>query len=175
MKTIESKLTSSMDELLAYTRRRVGDDALAADALQNGLLKALSAGGSLRDEEKLFPWFYRILDNTITDHYRAQQRERKYLKAYALETEQAVAPEEKAALCKCFLPLLSTLKPAYAEVIKALDLDEEEPGLVADRLGITRGNLKVRHHRARQQLRQRLQESCRVCATHGCLDCSCKS
>lgn len=175
MTTIETKLIGSMDELLAYTRRKVGDDALAADTLQNSLLKALRASETLRDEDKLFPWFYRILDNTITDVYRGLHRERKYLKEYAMETEHAAAPEEKAAICKCLLQLLPTLKPSYAEVIEALDLEEEAPVAVATRLGITRGNLKVRHHRARQQLRLRLEESCRVCATHGCLDCSCKS
>ena len=62
----------------------------------------------------------------------------------------------------------------YAEVIQALDLDDNEPEEVAGRFGISRGNLKVRHHRARQQLRSRLEESCRICAEHGCLDCSCK-
>jgi len=46
--------------------------------------------------------------------------------------------------------------------------------LVAKELGITPNNLKVRRHRARQQLRERLEEVCRTCAKHGCLDCSCE-
>ena len=175
MEAIESQLIDSMDELLAYTRKRVGDNDLAADTLQNSLVKALRAAPTLRDEGKVFPWFYRILDNTITDLYRGQQRERKYLKQYALENEGVVPPEERSVICNCFLQLLPVIRPAYAEVIQALDLDEEEPAAVAARLGITRDNLKMRHHRARKQLRVRLEESCRACAVHGCLDCSCKS
>jgi len=31
----------------------------------------------------------------------------------------------------------------------------------------------VRLHRARKALRERLTASCRACAEHGCLDCSC--
>jgi len=175
MNAIESTLIGSIDELLRYTKKRMGDDDLAADTLQLSLLKALRASESLRDDDKVFPWFYRILDNTIKDIYRGKKRERKYMEEYAGEIEHAARHEEKNAICKCLLQLLPSLKPSYAEVIKALDLDEEAPEMVATRLGITRSNLKVRRHRARQQLRLRLEESCGICATHGCLDCMCKS
>ena len=33
----------------------------------------------------------------------------------------------------------------------------------------------VRLHRARKALRLRLEETCRACADHGCLDCTCKA
>jgi DNA-directed RNA polymerase specialized sigma24 family protein len=69
--------------------------------------------------------------------------------------------------------LFSTMTPQYAEVIRQLDLYEESPNIVAARLGISKNNLNVRLHRARQQLKQRLEENCRACAKHGCLDCDC--
>jgi DNA-directed RNA polymerase specialized sigma24 family protein len=56
-------------------------------------------------------------------------------------------------------------------LIQQIDLNEEAPESVAANLGITKGNLNVRLHRARQQLKRRLEENCRVCAKHGCLDC----
>jgi RNA polymerase sigma-70 factor (ECF subfamily) len=33
----------------------------------------------------------------------------------------------------------------------------------------------VRLHRARAALKTRLEQSCGTCATHGCLDCTCRS
>lgn len=45
------------------------------------------------------------------------------------------------------------MKPEYAELIEAMDLGSETPEAAAERLEITRNNPKVRHHRARQQLR----------------------
>jgi RNA polymerase sigma-70 factor (ECF subfamily) len=66
------------------------------------------------------------------------------------------------------------MNPDYAELIEAMDLENEDSGSVAERLAITRSNLKVRHHRARRQLRQRLEETCRTCARHGCIDCTCR-
>ena len=64
METLESRLVGSLAELLAYARRKVGDPDLAADVVQESLLKALQAAEALRDQERLFAWFYRILDNT---------------------------------------------------------------------------------------------------------------
>ena len=45
---------------------------------------------------------------------------------------------------------------------------------LADRLGITKNNLKVRRHRAHRQLRERVEQTCRSCAAHGCVDCTCR-
>jgi RNA polymerase sigma-70 factor (ECF subfamily) len=69
--------------------------------------------------------------------------------------------------------LIATLTPQYAALIRRLDLNLEDPASVAASLGISKNNLNVRSHRARQQLKQRLEETCRVCAQHGCLDCHC--
>ncbi|MFQ5570498.1 MAG: RNA polymerase sigma factor, partial [Rhodothermales bacterium] len=88
--------------------------------------------------------------------------------------ETTLEPAEYATVCRCFEALLPTMHPDYALLIEALELGDEDPQAVADRLGITRNNLKVRRHRARQQLRERLHETCRTCAEHGCLDCSCR-
>jgi DNA-directed RNA polymerase specialized sigma24 family protein len=92
---------------------------------------------------------------------------------YALGQDTVMSAEDHSTVCECFKELIPALKPEYAEVIEALDLREEDPGSVAERLGVTRANLKVRAHRARQQLKTRLEETCRMCAKHGCLDCSC--
>ena len=43
----------------------------------------------------------------------------------------------------------------------------------AARHGISLDNVKVRRHRARKALRERLVDTCRLCADHGCLDCTC--
>jgi len=176
MKTLEARLLGSLTEVLAYARRKVGDPELAADLVQDSLLKALRTAPSLRDEDRVLPWFYRILNNTITDAYRRRRTARKHLDLFPEEGEPA-APEEEdeAAVCQCLYPLLETMHPDYALLIRTLDLDGADPRATAERLGITRDNLKVRRHRARRQLRQRLEQTCGVCATHGCLDCTCRT
>jgi RNA polymerase sigma-70 factor (ECF subfamily) len=88
--------------------------------------------------------------------------------------EPALEPDDDAALCTCFRELIPTLKPEYAELIERIELSNVEPAQVAASLGIKRNNLNIRRHRARQALRARLEETCRACARHGCLDCDCQ-
>jgi RNA polymerase sigma-70 factor (ECF subfamily) len=87
--------------------------------------------------------------------------------------EIAAEPEDDAELCRCFERLIPTLKTEYADLIQSVELGSESPDVAAGRLGITPNNLKVRRYRARQALRRRLEETCRTCAEHGCLDCTC--
>ncbi|MEZ0386248.1 MAG: RNA polymerase sigma factor [Verrucomicrobium sp.] len=177
MKTLETSLLEHLSEFLAFARQRLSSPELAADAVQESLLKALKSGDELRDEESARAWFYRILRRTIVDLYRHDDVHRRAvvrLKA-ELDVEANPTEEEHRLTCRCFHALLPSLKPEYAEVIERLDLGGASPDDLSLQLGITRNNLTVRHHRARQQLRERLMQSCQSCATHGCLDCTCES
>lgn len=169
--SIESKLLGNRGILLGYIRKKVGDADLAEDILHDSLLKALRSAPELRDEEKLLPWFYTIINNSITDLFRRRQTARKYQME---SVEESFSPEEERVLCECFKGIIPTLKPEYAELLEELELNGGDPEAVSARLGITRNNLKVRRHRARMQLRERLEQTCRSCAHHGCLDCTCK-
>jgi len=134
-------------------------------------MKAVESAGAVREKEKLVPWFYRILQNAITDTYR--RRAVKAGRTIDYGPDDGIRPDDKKAICECIKDLIPILKPEYAEVIKLIELDEEDPVRVATRLGISGTNLKVRTHRARRALRKRLMETCRICAVHHCLDCSC--
>ena len=171
---LESALSESRARMLGYVRTKVRDGDAAEDILQDSIIKAIRSAGSLRDEEKLVSWFYRILDNSITDYHRRRQFEqRTFTPATDDDDAGSIEPEDFAAVCGCLRGLLGTMKPDYAELIEELELGEGDPEEVAQRLGITRNNLKVKRHRARTQLRERLEQTCRMCAKHGCLDCSC--
>lgn len=174
MTTVESQLVKSREKFLGYIRKRISDRDLAEDILQDCLLKAVRAAPEIKDDENLDRWFYRILQNAIVDAYRRRAAESNRRLNYAIEVEQSAGTEEEKTICMCISELIPTLKPEYAVVVKSIELDGEDPDTVAKRLGISRNNLKVRTHRARQALRKRLEETCRVCAEHHCLDCSCK-
>jgi RNA polymerase sigma-70 factor (ECF subfamily) len=171
----ESKFPKSRASVLNYIRSKVSDADAAEDILQESLLKVLRSAPEVRDRERMVPWFYRIINNAIIDYYRHRQVESKYMDRDAEAEELGFDPDERGVLCACLRDLLPTLKPEYAEVIEQMELNEEaDADEIAGRLGITRNNLRARRHRARTQLRQRLEETCRSCATHGCLDCSCR-
>ena len=173
--SIEARLASARGHFLAFVRRRVSDPELAEDILQDALLRAVRSAPELRDEERLVAWFYAILRNAIIDAYRRRDVRQRRLARLDEGVDLADEPSEESTrtLCECFRALIPTMKPEYAAVIEAVDLGAEAPEVVATRLGITRNNLNVRHHRARAALRERLSETCRVCSDHGCLDCTC--
>lgn len=171
---LQAMLMRRREALLAYIQSKVADRDLAEDILQESLVKALRSAADLREEEKLTAWFYRIVNNAIIDLYRRRSIEMRYLAQAVDSPDVSAEPEEIRSICECLGAIIPTLKPEYAQVIDELDLKGEDPGTVADRHGILRNNLKVRRHRAHAQLRRRLEETCRSCARHGCLDCSCR-
>lgn len=68
---------------------------------------------------------------------------------------------------------MSQLRPAYADLIRRIDLEGESPAALAREFNITSNNLTVRLHRARQALRATLEDTCGICTKHGCLNCTC--
>ena len=162
-------------KLLDFVRKRIGDQDLAEDLFQEALLRAVRKAPQMEEEDRLLAWFYRVLRNAIIDQYRRNSADKRRIESVvATMPESGPSPEIQSVLCACFMELLPSMKPEYREMIESLELGGEAPAAVAARLSIDPGNLKVRRYRARQQLRQRLEQTCRSCATHGCLDCTCK-
>lgn len=170
---IESRLLERREELLGFIRSKVSDPHAAEDILHDSLIKAMGALDRLDDEDKLVAWFYQIVRNAIIDRRRRQQTQAKYVDAYAQETELHETPEERKSVCQCFRELIPALKDEYQEMIETMELGDAESAEVAEELGITTNNLKVRRYRARQQLKERLEASCGECAARGCIECTC--
>jgi len=172
---IEVHLAAGRARYLDFVRRRVNDSELAEDLLQDAVLRGIEAAPDIADAERMSAWFHRVLRNAIVDYYRRQHVRRRRTVALADDADVPEAPPDyEPELCECFRELIPTLKPEYGAVLLRMDLADADPVTVAAELGITLNNLKVRRHRARQALRERLLASCRLCAEHGCLDCTCR-
>jgi RNA polymerase sigma factor (sigma-70 family) len=171
--TVET-LLADRARFLAFVAKRVGPDH-AEDVLQGAVVRALAHVGDVRDDERVVAWFYRILRNAVADHWRERAASRRIDEALAAERwPEAAAPPDTTALCRCFEPLVATLAPDHAHILRRVDLEEARPVDVAAELGVTANAASVRLHRARRALRERLLETCRACAEHGCVDCSCR-
>lgn len=173
---VEEALGAARSQYLAFIRRRVSDPDLAEDILQEALLRALRSAPDIEDSERLAAWFYRVLRNAIVDAYRRRdvqaRRTGRLSEDYDLPD---LSESDERVLCECFRELLPALRPEYAAVLSAVDLDERSPQEVAEELGLTTNNLNVRRYRARRALRESLEATCRTCADHGCVDCTCET
>lgn len=174
------RLLEQQPEFLGFLRRRLGSEAVAEDLMQQSLVRAVEHYHSLKNDESVVPWFYRILRHAVIDYYRSHEAETRRDDAYLRNLVQAGEDQEpafnelKPSVCACLSRLLPALRPNYAELIRRIDLDGEAPQQVAERLRISQNNLTVRLHRARQALKESLEETCGVCTTHGCLHCTCE-
>lgn len=168
-------LAENHRRFLAFLERRVGDRDAAEEILQAAFVRGVERAGDIRNEERAVAWFYRILRRAVVDHWRSLAAERRGVEALARELhgQTEPAPEVAGELCRCFEPLLGTLKPEHEEIVRRVDLEEMRPVDFAARAGITANHAMVRLHRARRELRRQMSLSCRTCAEHGCLDCSC--
>lgn len=174
---LATTLLANLGAFQGFARRRLDDDELAADAVQESLLRALKSERSLSHDENLLAWFYRILRNVLTDLHRRRAAQIKGLARFS--EELAIGVDDEADIgqtaCACFRGLLPTMRPEYAQVLQLADLDGRPTDVVAQQVGIPRNHSKVRLHRARRQLRERLEQTCKLFAAHGCLDCHCRS
>ena len=169
-------LVDNHRRFLAFLERRVGSRAVAEDLLQEAFVRSIERAPALRRSEAATAWFYRVLRNALTDHYRKQQSESRMLEAAAAETPEAVEQEDeelRSTICACIASLVDTLKPEYASAIRRVELEGVPVRGYADEAGITPNNAAVRLHRARESLRRQVARSCGTCAVHGCEDCNC--
>lgn len=169
-------LLAERDRFLAFLERRTGSREVAEDLLHEAYLRGMERLHDLRDESTAIAWFYRILRNALTDHWRRRDVERRAAEALKVEAgdeEPAADPELMTEVCRCVAGVVDTLKPEYAAAIRRVDLEGAPVASFAAEAGITAGNASVRLHRAHAALKQRLIATCGACALHGCLDCQC--
>ena len=169
-------LLDNHSRFLSFLERRLGSRDEAEDLLQDALVKSLDRAPPLAGEASVIAWFYRVLRNALTDHYRRQGSRGRAIDRLAAESPPATDPdpELEAAACACIMGLLDTLKPEYASAIRQVDLEGASVRGYAEASGITPTNAGVRLHRARESLRKQLVRCCGSCLEHGCLDCVCR-
>ena len=114
-------------------------DADCADAVQEALLKALSASGRLRDEQYAKTWLIRILINTCKDMLRKSVR------------CQTVALRELYDALQCLDEAMRL--PLVLHYLEGFPVKE-----IARMLRVPEGTIKRRMWQARKELRSMLSE-----------------
>ena len=166
-------LLDNLHAFSAFVRKRVGDADLAADIVQQALLKALERDTQLRSERNLLAWFWRILRNTIVDVQRRRSVERRRVLAVPAAVDRLPAVERER-VCACLASAIDTLPNAAAALLRDVDLAGTTTEAAAAARGVSVGNLNVRRHRARKALHRAMLATCQICAEHGCVDCDCE-
>jgi RNA polymerase sigma-70 factor (ECF subfamily) len=157
--TVWSQLS---DDLRRFIRRRVADDHIAEDLLQETFVRIHENIGRLADAERVAAWVYQIARNVIYGHYRKRGDG-----AAALgDTEPAGPTEDVRDLVRARAgiwmdELIRQLPEPYREAVQLAEIDDLTQQDVADRLGLSLSGAKSRIQRGRAMLKDVLDECCR--------------
>ena len=162
--------------ILRYLARMVGE-AEAEDLTQEVFAKVAHALRAFRGESSLSTWIYRIATNTALDAmkkplFRQMVGEGKVSLEEiggAGEGDLACADGRNPSLGErvirgemnaCIREVIETLPANYRTCIVLSDLEDLSDAEIAEVLGLSLQAAKIRLHRARARLRERLEASC---------------
>jgi RNA polymerase sigma-70 factor (ECF subfamily) len=170
------------DQLRAFIRRRMADDAEAEDILQDVFLKLARRRDQLPAPEKLPGWIFLLARNAIIDRYRTRKTNVPVPETLALEG--SATSGELEGLCAAFRRMIRNLPEPYREAIVLAEIEGVPQVEMARRLGISASGAKSRVQRGRRLLKEMLLACCQFefdrrgglanCEPHGksgCVEC----
>lgn len=153
-------------EMRRYARRKIRDEALAEDTVQDALVAALGSLGSFQGASSLKTWVLGILTHKIQDAFR---RETRYVRLSTSVDDgsddygsfgEPVADESSDPMLEVarrrMLSRVVSEVESLPDSLRQVFLLQAVEGLPTERvcaeLGITESNCWVRLHRARKRL-----------------------
>lgn len=154
------QLAAEVPPLRRFARALTGDPALADDLVQDCLERALLKAHLYDATRPLRAWLYTVLRNIHISGLRRSGRSAVVKTVDDLaDGEGAVAPEQEQRLATgSITDALDRLSPQHREVIVLVGLEEMSYRDVSEILGVPVGTVMSRLSRAREHLRQSLEE-----------------
>ena len=160
-------------KIVLYLSRLTGEHDIE-DLTQEVFDKINSGLAGFQGKSKLSTWIYRIATNTAIDRSRSaaskHAKEHIAIEDGAGHDPQSVVEEHrppstdqlviKKEMSDCINEYIDTLAPDYKTVIVLSDLEGLANKEIAEILGISLDNVKIRLHRARTILKTALNEAC---------------
>jgi RNA polymerase sigma-70 factor (ECF subfamily) len=154
------------DRLYRLALRLTGDAAAAEDVVQEAFVKLMAGAGAIEGRSRLATWLYRVVYNASIDRLKDRKRtvpvpeegEDEALPMPALLVD-FLSPEEMlkdARTRRALDEAVASLPPSLRAAFLLRDVEGLSTAEAAEALSLTETNLKVRLHRARLLLRERL-------------------
>jgi RNA polymerase sigma-70 factor (ECF subfamily) len=142
----------------------VKNESVADDLIQETFIKIQENLDNVRDLEKISSWIFRIANHLCQDHFRNLKKssiqEEIHEGLVSLEETPIQKKLEQEEMSRCVQDQLGLLSESMRSVLIFADVMDFSHQEIADILGLTVENTKVRLHRARQKLKAILKEKC---------------
>jgi RNA polymerase sigma-70 factor, ECF subfamily len=155
---------SHFDRLYRDVAFLVGANGATEEIVQETFAIAWTKLKTFDGRSSFATWLRGIAHNLVRHHWRTHERRGRAYERLAQISDSAAPSErdpERAQLqderAEALQAVLETLPAALREAFVLCDVQGLAPQEVADRLGISNGNVRVRAARARAQIRETLQ------------------
>ena len=156
------------DQFYARVRKfilaSVKNESAADDLLQETFMKIQENLDSVRDPAKVSSWIFRVAHNLCQDHFRTLKKSSSHEEVHEelvnLQETPVQKKMEQGEMSRCVQDQLNLLPESLRSVLIFSDVMEFSQREIADILGLTLENVKVRLHRARKKFKAILEEKC---------------
>jgi RNA polymerase sigma-70 factor (ECF subfamily) len=154
------------DRIYRLSLRLTGNPAAAEDVVQETFLKLMAGAEKIEGRSRLSTWLYRVAYNASIDRLRDQKRivpvpeeaddEAPPMPALLVDFLSPEEMLEDAETRRALDEAAAALPPSLRAAFLLRDVEGLSTAEAAEALSVTETNLKVRLHRARLLLRERL-------------------
>jgi RNA polymerase sigma-70 factor (ECF subfamily) len=146
------------EALRGYIRKRVSDEELAADIMQDVLLKVYGFCQTRSGVVNVRSWLFQIAQNALIDAVRKNRRLVHVDDNFDIGAEDETEAYKEAV--EYILPMIQLLPPAYAEPLRLADVEGRKQQDIAAELGLGLSATKSRIQRGREMLKAVFVECC---------------
>jgi len=142
----------------------VKNESLADDLIQETFIRIQENLASVRDPEKISAWIFQIAHRLCQDHFRTLKKSSIHEEIHDglvnIEETPIQKKLEQGEMSQCVQDKLSLLPETQRSIIIFADIMEFSHQEIAEILGLTVENVKVRLHRGRKKFKEILEKEC---------------
>ncbi|MCX5913014.1 MAG: sigma-70 family RNA polymerase sigma factor [Deltaproteobacteria bacterium] len=142
----------------------VKDESVADDLTQETFIKIQGNLDTLRDRSKISSWVFQIAYYLCQDHFRGLKNSSTHEEIHEglvnIQETPVQKKMEQEEMSQCVQDQLNLLPEAMRSILILADIMDFTHQEIADILGLSVENVKVRVHRARKKLKAILKEKC---------------
>ncbi|WP_372425360.1 RNA polymerase sigma factor [Salinarimonas chemoclinalis] len=157
MTDFDDALVRELPRLARLARRITRDDDHARDLLHDVVERALAKRGTFAGQGTLGAWLNSIMRNTAIDGHKRARRSPPMAPLEQLGDPPVEAHQEQALVCADILREIDALPRGRREALRLEMSGEGAQSARAERMGIPLATYRTRVHRARLDMRERIE------------------
>lgn len=146
-------------DLRTFIFSKIKNEADTDDILQNTFLKIHDNIHTLKERSSIKAWIYQITRNQITDHFRANNRNRDHFSEKDFDATSSSGRYMDTAV-NDMIQMMDRLSPEYCEALCLTEIEGMNQKQYAEKTGLSYSGAKSRVQRARVMLKDLLLNCC---------------